>query len=179
MQLDKSNVELTEVAENIYKIKCSGKEIKFWTPKVYIPFGIETEYGKKILKLGFINKNNETNKEQIYFENIIKKIETIIKEKFDLDDEEFKSVIKHRENFGNLIETRIKFGRNCTLTTIEFQDKDANYLKTIYDMGKGVYVKVLLEINGVWNYKKEGLEKKEPNKAGLIVYINKIYVYAR
>ena len=46
-------------------------------------------------------------------------------------------------------------------------------------MGKGIYVKVLLEINGVWNYKKEDVEKKEPNKVGLIAYINKIYVYAR
>jgi len=175
MQLDKTTVELKLISDNIYKLTCSGKELKFWSPKMYIPFGIETEYGKKILKLGFIDKEN--NKEQLYFESIIKKVEKIIKEKLELDEIEFKSVIKIREKFGNLIETRIKMGRNCTLTTVEYQDKDANYLKTLYEMGSGIYVKVLIEINGIWNYKSPN--KIEANKVGLIVYVNKIYVYAR
>ena len=175
MQLDKTTIELNEITDNIYKLTCSGKELKFWTPKMYVPFGIETEYGKKILKLGC--KDKENNKEQVYFENIIKKVEKIIKEKLELEDTEFKSIIKIRENFGNLIETRIKFGRNCTLTTVEYENKDSNYLKTLYEMGSGIHVKVLLEINGIWNYKVEN--KIEPNKVGLIVYVNKIYVYAR
>jgi hypothetical protein len=73
-------------------------------------------------------------------------------------------------------------GRNHVLTSVEFKDKDKNYLKTIYDIGKNVNAKVLLEVNGIWDYRtakeeesKEG--KKENNKVGLIIYVHKIYVY--
>ena len=79
-------------------------------------------------------------------------------------------------------------GRNHVLTSVEFKDKDKNYLKTIYDIGKNVNAKVLLEVNGIWDYRtiqeeeskesKESKErKKENNKVGLIIYVHKIYVY--
>ena len=66
-------------------------------------------------------------------------------------------------------------GRKCVLTSVEYEDKNNNYLKTIYEIGKNIYVKVLIEVNGIWDYRSE--DKKENNKVGLIVYVNKIYVY--
>ena len=63
--------------------------------------------------------------------------------------------------------------KNRILTDIEFQDKDNNYLKTIYDLPKQSYLKVNLEINGLWDYRTD---KKENNKCGLIVYTTKIFV---
>ena len=63
--------------------------------------------------------------------------------------------------------------KNRILTDIEFQDKDNNYLKTIYDLPKQSYLKVNLEINGLWDYRTD---KKESNKCGLIVYTTKIFV---
>ena len=172
MQLDKTTIELNKIADNIFKLTCGGKDIKFWTPKLLIPFGIETEYNKKVLKLELLD-NNEA--EQIYFENIIKKIENIIKEKLELNDNEFKTVIRKREKYNDIIETKIKMGRKCVLTTVDFEDKANNYLKTIYEIGKNIHVKVLIEVNGIWDYRNE--TQKDNNKVGLIVYVNKIHVY--
>ena len=172
MQLDKTTIELNKIADNIFKLTCGGKDIKFWTPKLLIPFGIETEYNKKVLKLELLD-NNEA--EQIYFENIIKKIENIIKEKLELNDNEFKTVIRTREKYNDIIETKIKMGRKCVLTTVDFEDKANNYLKTIYEIGKNIHVKVLIEVNGIWDYRNE--TQKDNNKVGLIVYVNKIHVY--
>ena len=172
MQLDKTTIELNKIADNIFKLTCGGKDIKFWTPKLLIPFGIETEYNKKVLKLELLD-NNDT--EQTYFKNIIKKIENIIKEKLELNDNEFKTVIRTREKYNDIIETKIKMGRKCVLTTVDFEDKDNNYLKTIYEIGKNIHVKVLIEVNGIWDYRTEG--QKDNNKVGLIVYVNKIHVY--
>lgn len=172
MQLDKTTIELNKIADNIFKLTCGGKDIKFWTPKLLIPFGIETEYNKKVLKLELLDNDNA---EQIYFENIIKKIENIIKEKLELNDNEFKTVIRKREKYNDIIETKIKMGRKCVLTTVDFEDKANNYLKTIYEIGKNIHVKVLIEVNGIWDYRTE--EKKDNNKVGLIVYVNKIHVY--
>ena len=179
MQIDKTTIELNKVVDNIFKLTCNNKDIKFWTPKILIPFGIETEYNKKIIKLELLDNNDP---EQMYFKNIISKIEKIIKEKLELDDNEFKTVIRTREKYNDIIESKIKMGRNHVLTSVEFKDKDKNYLKTIYDIGKNVNAKVLLEVNGIWDYrtaKEEGSKegKKENNKVGLIIYVHKIYVY--
>ena len=69
MQLDKTTIELNKIADNIFKLSCGGKDIKFWTPKLLIPFGIETEYNKKVLKLELLDNNDA---EQTYFKNIHK-----------------------------------------------------------------------------------------------------------
>ena len=46
-------------------------------------------------------------------------------------------------------------GRKCVLTSVEFEDKANNYLKTIYEIGKNIHVKVLIEVNGIWDYRTE------------------------
>ena len=68
---------------------------------------------------------------------------------------------------------RIKTVKNKILTNIEYEDKEKNYLKTIYDLPKQSYLKLNLEINGLWDYRTE---KKESNKCGLIVYTTNILV---
>ena len=89
-----------------------------------------------------------------------------------MDENEFKSIIKKRNN-SDLIECRIKTIKNSILTIIEYEDKDNNYLKTIFDIPKQSYLKVQFEINGLWDYRND---KKDKNKCGLIVYITKIIV---
>ena len=63
--------------------------------------------------------------------------------------------------------------KNNIVTTIEYQNNDNNYLKTIFDLPKQSYIKVLFEIYGIWDYRND---KKEKNKVGLILYANKIIV---
>ena len=50
MKLNINKIELKELTENIYQILYEGKSLKFWSPTILIPFGLEYEYNKQILK---------------------------------------------------------------------------------------------------------------------------------
>lgn len=169
MKIDINKLEFKKINENISLIYHDNKTLRFWTPLILVPFGIDNEYNKYLLKLEIDDKIDE----HVHLKKIILHIENLIKKKLDISDLEFKSVIKYRENNNDLIEPRLKSIKNNITTIIDFEDKENNYLKTIFDIKKQNYYKVQLEINGFWDYRNE---KKERNKSGLIVYVTKIIV---
>lgn len=177
MKIDFNNLELINLNENIYQIKYNNQTLKFWSPNIKIPFGLENEYNKLIIKGELDDSdNNKYKNEIIHLKKLINIIEKNIKKKLDLDDDTngiFKSIIKKRNNKLDFVECRIKKMKNNILTSIEFEDKANNYLKTIYDLPKQSYVKLQFEIDGLFDYRNENNEK---NKVGLIVYISKIIV---
>jgi hypothetical protein len=170
MKLDINKIELKKISDNIFQIYHDGTILKFNCPTLLSPFGIDTEYNKQLLRLELDEKNNS---EIIHFKKVILHIENLIKKKLEVTDDQFKSVIRKRNNKCDILELRLKTMKNRILTDIEFQDKDNNYLKTIYDLPKQSYLKVNLEINGLWDYRTD---KKENNKCGLIVYTTKVFV---
>lgn len=170
MKLDINKFELNNVSNNISLISYDNKALKFWTPRILIPFGIDNEYNKYLLKLEI----NEKNEEQLHFKKILVHIENLIKKKLNIEgDNEFKSIIKSRGENNDLIECRIKTIKSNILTSIEFEDKDNNYLKTIFEIPKQSFIKAQIEINGFWDYRTP---LKEKNKCGLIIYITKIII---
>ena len=169
MKLDINKVELKQSTDNIYQLLHNNATLKFWSPKILVPFGINNEYNKYVIKLELESNNPEHE----HFKKILLSIEKIIKKKFNIEDIELKSVIKTRENKNELIECRIKTMKNNILTQIEYEDKDKNYLKTIFDMPKQCHIKAQIEVYGLWDYRTE---KKELNKTGLIIYVSNILV---
>jgi hypothetical protein len=163
---------------NFKQIYHDGKVLQFWTPKMLMPFGIDNEYGKYLLKLEF---DNETNEEHSHFKKVILYIEKLIKKKLEIEDNgiEWKSIIKKRENKTDIIELRIKNIRNNIQTEIINNNSENNnsgknnYLKTIFDLEKQTYMKALIEINGLWDYRNNNIEK---NKVGLICYCAKLCI---
>ena len=144
--------------------------LKFWGPKILTPFGIDNEYNKYILRLELERKDNI---EHDHLKKILLHIENLIKKKLDAEDIEFKSIIRVRGERNDLVETRIKSIKNSIITTVNYEDAENNYLKTIFDIPKHSYIKTQFEIFGLWDYRTE---KKEKNKIGLIVYVSKIIV---
>jgi hypothetical protein len=179
MKLDINKIELKELTENIYQILYEGKSLKFWSPTILIPFGLENEYNKQILKAELDeSEGNKYKNEHIHLKKLILHIEKLIKEKININNnndaiDQFKSIIKKRHNRSDMIECRIKKMKNNIMTSIEYEDKEHNYLKTIYDLPKQSYVKIQFEINGLFDYRNDINEK---NKTGLIVYATKIIV---
>ena len=169
MKLDINKIELKAVAPNIYQLLHDNEQLKFWTPVLKVPFGIDNEYNKYLLRLEL----NDNESDQKHFKKIILHIENLIKKKINVEENEFKSVIRERQNNNSLIETKIKTVKKIITTIIEYEDKDNNYLKTIFDLQKQSNVKIQVEIYGVWDYRTD---KKESNKIGLIIYVNKIIV---
>ena len=188
MKLDINKIELKELTENIYQILYEGKSLKFWSPTILIPFGLEYEYNKQILKAELNeNEDNKYKNEHIHLKKLILHIEKLIKDKINMNNgnngnndtndaiDQFKSIIKKRYNRSDMIECRIKKMKNNIITSIEYEDKEHNYLKTIYDLPKQSYVKIQFEINGLFDYRNNENEN-EKNKVGLIVYATKIIV---
>lgn len=181
MKLDINKIELKELTENIYQILYEGKSLKFWSPTILIPFGLENEYNKQILKAELDeHEDNKYKNEHIHLKKLILHIEKLIKEKININNnddaiDQFKSIIKKRHNRSDMIECRIKKMKNNIMTLIEYEDKEHNYLKTIYDLPKQSYVKIQFEINGLFDYRND-VNKNEKNKTGLIVYATKIIV---
>jgi hypothetical protein len=175
MKIDINNIEIKKVNDNISQILHNNIVLKFWSPKILAPFSIDNEYDKYLIKLELNEDDtNKNNLEHIHLKKILLHIEKLIKKKLNIDDVEFKSIIRIREKKNDLIEGRIKTIKNTILTSIEYEDKDKNYLKTIFDLPKQSYVKVQLEIYGLWDYRNE---KKDKNKVGLIIYVTKIIVF--
>jgi hypothetical protein len=175
MKIDSNKIELKKINENIYQILHDKNVLKFWSSPILVPFGLDNEYDKYIIRLEL--DENDSNKSGLNHEHLKKiflHIEKIIKEKTNSKDNQFKSIIKKRENKKDLIECKIKTIKNSITTVIEYEDTTNNYLKTIFDLPKQSYVKILFEIYGLWDYRIEG--KEENNKVGLILYANKIIV---
>ena len=181
MKIDINKLDFKKVSDNIYQINHDKDVLKFWTPKICVPFGIDKDYDKYYIRLELdedegnpIETKNKNNASHTYFKKVISHIEKLIKKKLDIQDNEFKSIIRNRgPNKTELIECRIKNFKKNFQTTVEYEDKENNYLKTIFDIEKQCYVKVLCEIYGLWDYRTES---KENNKIGLILYATKIIV---
>jgi hypothetical protein len=172
MKLDIDKLTFTDVTSNIKSILYDDKPLKFWSPCMLVPFGIDNQYDKYIIKL----EVNDKEEEQNHFKKIIEQIEKFVIEKKDVvNKEQFKSIIQNRPNKNSFIESKIKTMKSTILTQIEYKDNEKHYLKTVLDLPKQSKVKTLLEIYGIWDYRTEE-NRNEKNKMGLIVYANKITV---
>ena len=172
MKLDINKLEFKKNTDNIYQILHDNTLLKFWSPPILVPFGLDNEYDKYIIRLE-LDEKDKNNLNHDHLKKILLHIEKLVKEKLNIDDIEFKSIIKKREKKNDLIECKIKTMKNNIISSIEYEDNDNNYLKTIFDLPKQSYVKVLFEVYGLWDYRND---KKEKNKIGLILYANKIIV---
>ena len=104
-----------------------------------------------------LNTNQTKSKEEINKETAcIFEREKLLKEKKDL------------------LVCRIKKFKTNLSINISFNDKDNNYLKTIFDINKNIFADIDIEINSLWDFRHL---PKEENNIGLIVYISKIHVY--
>jgi hypothetical protein len=169
MKLDINKLDIKNVSPNINIITHDNVVLKFMSCTLFLPFGIEHEYGKSIIKLEL--DNNKDDHQQL--KKVIQHIEKLVIKKMNVEENEFKSIIKNRPGKNDMLELRIKTIKNKFLTEVQFEDKETNYLKTIYDVSIKSSVKVQIEINGYWDYRTE---KKDNNKCGLIVYASKIIV---
>ena len=84
------------------------------------------------------------------------------------------SIIKKRDEKKDLLVCRIKKFKTNLSINISFNDKDNNYLKTIFDINKNIFADIDIEISSLWDFRHL---PKEENNIGLIVYISKIHVY--
>jgi hypothetical protein len=163
------DVNITKKTNNYYSIKNGKRIIRFQISKVLCPFGLDEEYGNYILK---IELNPENHKEIL---KEIREFDELIKDKFNCVDEEWKELIHVRDNGNLFLEAKVRKIRTKHLLDVEYEDKQNNYLKTMYEIDKNKIMDVSLEISTLWDFRKEN--QNNNNKIGLLLHITKMYIY--
>ena len=74
MKIDINKIELKQINDNIYQILHDNTVLKFWSPKILVPFGIYNEYNKYLIKLE--TDNNDLQHD--HFKKIMLHIEKLI-----------------------------------------------------------------------------------------------------
>jgi hypothetical protein len=167
------NILYEKKTNNFYNLKNkrSNKAIKINLKKVLLPFGLDQEYDHYYLKFEL----NENNSNHTDFLDFIRKLEEKIKLDFQCNDEDFKPLLKKRDDKQELLVCRLKqFKKNIQLQ-IKFQDEKNNYLKTAFDLPKQSFMDIEIELNNLWDFRKQSSDN---NKLGLLIYVSKVYVYA-
>ncbi len=170
MKIESNKIGFKKMDENIQLIFNDMEVIKFWSPELRVPFGVDENFGKHYIRLEL----EKENKQHQNLKKIIDKVESILKKKKDLEDFEMKSIFRRKMGENDLMDLRLKQIKSKVITEVEYENKRDNYLKTVYDIEKESIVKIYLEVHGFWDYRIEG-ERKE-HKVGLILNALKIKV---
>ena len=163
------SIKIEQKSNNYHNIKNNNKNIKIKIYNILCPFGVDQQYGNSVIKLE-INQNDEKHIEII---NQIKELELKFIENFNSNNDEWKSLINLKDNNNIFLECKIKKIKNNILTKLSFNDKDENYLKTIYELDKNFTCDVVLEIPTIWDFRNNN----DSNKIGFILNLYSINVH--
>ena len=163
------SIKIEQKSNNYHNIKNNNKNIKIKIYNILCPFGVDEQYGNSVIKLE-INQNDEKHIEII---NQIKELELKFIENFNSNNDEWKSLINLKDNNNIFLECKIKKIKNNILTKLSFNDKDENYLKTIYELDKNFTCDVVLEIPTIWDFRNNN----DSNKIGFILNLYSINVH--
>ncbi len=174
MKIESSKIQFQKIDEHVKLIYHNGKPIQFWTPELRVPFGIDENFGKYYLRLEI----HQETKQHEMLKKILEKVESVVVKRFQLEEQELKSIFRRKIGDHDLLDIRLKEIKGHNQTTCEYENTRDNYLKTIFDIEKNSYVKVFLEIHGVWDYREgnENTKKEKDNRVGLIVNALKVKV---
>jgi hypothetical protein len=173
MKFNKENITYISENDNFYRVLHNGEIFSFTTPIMGIPFGIDQEYGKIMCRLEY-PEESKMNTQYMHIKKILDKIEKYVCERFDVKNDELKSIIRKKTGLPDLIECRIKEIKNKVITKVEYENKSDNYLKTLYNIEEKSFGIAKLEWFGVFDYRDECEDRK--NKIGIILYISKLTV---
>jgi hypothetical protein len=178
MKLEKSQLSYIQEDDHLYRVLHNGEIFSFTTPVMGIPFGVDQEYGKIMCRLEY-PEEHKMNTQYIHLKKIIEKIEKYVCEKFDVRDDELKSVIRKKEGLPDLIECRIKEIKKNVITKVTYENKSDNYLKGVFDIPEKSYGVAKLEWFGIFDYRdsEDAINSgSRKHKIGILLYINKLTV---
>lgn len=137
------DIQLKRSVRGSYEIKSSGKNIEFWTPELFVPFGLESKYNDYFLNLELV----ETHDPGVgLFKFFIVSLEEKLRELLGVDEEEFNSQLRNTDD-NTILYTKL-IQKNAKILT-EFRNSDNENLN-IFNLEKRVYVKLKLFVDRIW-----------------------------
>mgnify|MGYP001482199158 CR=1 FL=1 len=135
-----NNIKVINKENNFLDIKYNSGKLEFETPEMYLPFGLESNYGNYYLKLQFRKNKNDI----VEFYNFIELLEQKLRE--IIGTENLPSQIKTSDKYDPLLVTKlIKVKDNLVIDV--FKD---NQNFNIYKLEKKNYVKAKLFLDNIW-----------------------------
>lgn len=124
------------IIEKTYKNSFILSNFSFWTPKLYIPFGLENKYNKYYLNLQIENKE---------FKEFIENIENKIIELLNISKDKLNSQLRNGDT--TILYTKILDKNNKIITNVKTEN---NENINIFSLEKGSYCKAYLILDKVW-----------------------------
>lgn len=148
--IDIKKITIEKSIKNSFDIKLSNKHIEFWTPQLYVPFGLENKFNNYFINLQIPNDSEYTK----LFEYFIESFESKLIELLEISKEELNSQLRYTDS-NSILYTKIYEKYKKIITNVI---NNSNENLTIYDIHKDSYIKANLYVDKLW-------------------YINDIYYY--
>jgi len=137
-----SEITIEKSIKNSYDIKYNSNTIDFWTPILFIPFGLDNKYNNFFLNCEL---DNDTNNMKI-FEYFIEQLENKFIELLNIQKHQLNSQLRYTDT-NSILYTKFLEKSKQIITIIK--DSKNNY-KTIYDIEKNMNCKLKLSLNKLW-----------------------------
>ena len=155
---DKTYYKLVDPSNNAVIIK---------TTILYCPFGLDNFKDNYTIKLEF---NNLCNQLQKKLKNLLEEIDKKNIKFLNCKKKNYKNTIKKNKRYSD-ITVKIKTKNNRPICNINFMNKKKDYLKTIYELGKRIYLSCDIELGLIW---KQELDEEEIY--GMTLLTNNLYI---
>ena len=144
--LNLDSIEIEDSVSSSKEINIEGGNY-FYTPKMYVPFGVENYKTTYSMNLQF--RNIKDNEELQDFLEFIKKFESSLIKKLKISEEQFNSQLKFHAKYDPMLMTKFIYRFN----KIECDVKNNKEHLNIFDIGKNFSCRCLLYIDKVWFFK--------------------------
>jgi len=140
--IDIKNITLEQSVKTSYNIKFNGNSIEFWTPKLYVPFGIESKYNNYFLNLELQGDNNSIK----LFEYFIETFEAKLIELLNIPKEQLNSQLRYTDG-NSILYTKVYEKYKKIITTVKNTD---NSFVNLFNLEKDIYINTNLIVDKLW-----------------------------
>ena len=144
VDFDSSLFLLKRFNRSSFNISYNNESLEFWTPKLYIPFGLEEKFNSYFINYELIDLKKDIEIQQFF--DFLVNIETSIIRQLDLDKEDLNSQIRITE-CNPILYTKIIQKNNTIITSIK---NDRNENINIFNLEKNTYGKLYLILDKIW-----------------------------
>jgi hypothetical protein len=141
---DSTQFILKRFNRSSFNITYNNASFEFWTPKLYIPFGLEEKFDSYFINYELIDFKKDKEIQQFF--DFLVNIEKSIISQLDLDKDDLNSQLRITDD-NPILYTKI-IQKNNKITTSIKNDKYENI--NIFSIKKNTYGKLYLIIDKIW-----------------------------
>lgn len=145
MFFDKINIDEIKISKskgNFYNITLDDNNLEFWTPKLYIPFGIDRKFNNFFINFELDTENDLIN----YFYNFLVDIEKKLVLLLDIEKEKLNSQLRITKK-NPMLYTKVINNKDKIISVIKTENGE---FMNFYKIEKRINAKVRICIDNIW-----------------------------